>query len=87
MTSHLLSYPPAVGGHFFGGCRNAARGSTRLYVSNTAMFNTNSWMRLLMDNVNNTLLADLNGQLTQPEAAQNNRADLVQFNFRVTQVC
>lgn len=40
-----------------------------------------------MDNVNNTLLADLNGRLTQPEAAQNNRGDIVQFNFKVVQVC
>jgi hypothetical protein len=58
----------------------------RLYVSSTALFSTNAWMRLLMDNVNSQLLSDLNGFITVPEAAQNNRADLVQFNFRVTQV-
>jgi hypothetical protein len=58
----------------------------RVYVSSTALFSTNAWMRLLLDNGNNQLLSDLNSYLTVPDASQNNRADLVQFNFRVTQV-
>lgn len=62
------------------------RGSKRLYVSSTASFSMNSWMRLLMDNLNNALLADLNGLLTPPDAGQNNKADIVQFNFLVTEV-
>lgn len=58
----------------------------RLCVSSTALFSTNAWMRLLLNNGNNQLLADLNSYLTVPDASQNNRGDLVQFNFRVTQV-
>lgn len=68
------------------GCRNATRGGTRLFVSSTASFSVNTWMRLLMDNINGQLLADLNGHLFAPDPGQNNKADLVQFNFRVTQV-
>jgi hypothetical protein len=40
-----------------------------------------------MDNINNQLLSDLNGCLIPPDAGQNNKSDMVQFNFRVTQVC
>lgn len=58
----------------------------RLYVSSTASFSTNTWMRLLMDNTNSQLLADLNGFLTAPDPGQNNKSDIVQFNFRVKQV-
>lgn len=55
-------------------------------MSSTASFSSNAWMRLLMDNINNNLLADLNGFLTVPDAGQNNKADMVQFNFKVTEV-
>jgi hypothetical protein len=39
-----------------------------------------------MDNTNNQLLSDLNSFLTPPDAGQNNKSRIVQFNFRVTQV-
>jgi hypothetical protein len=43
-------------------------------------------MRLLMDNTNSGLLADLNSYITPPDAGQANKGQYVQANFRITGV-
>jgi hypothetical protein len=67
-------------------CRNAALGDKRLFVSSTAKFSINAWVRLLLDNRNNSLVADLHSGLIPPDPAFNNRNDAVMFNFKVTEV-
>jgi len=69
-----------------GGCRNATRGDRRLFVSSTAQFSANAWVRLLLDNVNNGLLADLHSNLIPADVQFNNKQDVVQFNFKITEV-
>lgn len=39
-----------------------------------------------MDNVNNTLLADLHSYLIPPDPQFNNKQDMIMFNFKVTEV-
>jgi hypothetical protein len=46
----------------------------------------NAWVRLLLDNRNNSLVADLHSVLIPPDPSFNNRNDAVMFNFKVTEV-
>lgn len=46
----------------------------------------NAWVRLLLDNVNNGLVADLHSGLIPADTAFNNRNDAIMFNFKVTEV-
>jgi hypothetical protein len=62
------------------------RGDKRLFVSSTARFSMNAWVRLLLDNRNNSLVADLHSGLIPPDPSFNNRNDAVMFNFKVTEV-
>ncbi|KAF6262421.1 hypothetical protein COO60DRAFT_1676006 [Scenedesmus sp. NREL 46B-D3] len=66
--------------------RNASRGDKRLFVSSTARFSMNAWVRLLLDNVNNGLVADLHSGLIPADTAFNNRNDAIMFNFKVTEI-
>eukprot|EP00879_Flechtneria_rotunda_P023635 GHRR01025009.1.p1 GENE.GHRR01025009.1~~GHRR01025009.1.p1 ORF type:complete len:378 (+),score=81.41 GHRR01025009.1:302-1435(+) len=66
--------------------RFAARGSKRLYVSSVAQFGINAWVRLLLTNVNNTLVADLHSYMITPDTQFNNRARIIMFNFKVTEI-
>lgn len=75
----LLQYTRAA-------CSNAWRGNKRLYVSSTAKLGMNSWLRLVLDNVNNVLLADLHSYLIPPDPAFNNRTDIVSVSLKVTEV-
>jgi hypothetical protein len=67
-------------------CRNAIRGGKRLFVASTARFSMNAWVRLLLDNRNNGLVADLHSGLILPDPAFNNRNDAIVFSFKVTEV-
>jgi hypothetical protein len=57
-----------------------------LFVSSISQFSTNAWVRLLLDNINNGLLADLHSNLIPADAQFNNKLDVVQFNFKITEV-
>lgn len=70
----------------FHNCRNATRGDKRMYVSSTTTFSVNAWVRLLMDNVNNGLVADLHSGLVTPDTQFLNKNDIVVFNFQITEV-
>jgi hypothetical protein len=62
------------------------RGDKRLFVSSTARFSMNAWVRMLLDNRNNSLVADLHSGLIPPDPSFHNRNDAVMFNFKVTEV-
>lgn len=59
----------------------------RLYVSSTALFAIDGWVRLLQDNdAKNTLVADLNSYLAPPDAQHLNKKQMISFVGKVTEV-
>jgi hypothetical protein len=66
--------------------RNASRGCGRLYVSSTALFMLNGWVRLTMDNPSNSLANDLHSGLITAEAQHANKANMVAVLMRITEV-
>lgn len=46
----------------------------------------NAWVRLLLDNVNNGLVADLHSYLISPDTQFLNKDNAVVFNFKITEV-
>lgn len=62
------------------------RGERRLYVSSTSKIAVNTWVRLLMDNVNGTLVTNLHGGLLPGDPQFFGRDNAVMFNFKVTEV-
>ncbi len=46
----------------------------------------NAWVRLLLDNINNTLVPDLHSYMIPADTQFAGKEDLVTMNFKITEV-